>query len=471
MKDQQTSAQPAAARQTPIVTVSAGAEHSLYITSDGKLWAMGPNNCGQLGDGTDTQRHSPVQIASNVTAAAAGGEHSLYVTSDGKLWAMGQNGCGQLGDGTDTRRHTPVQIASNVSTVAAGTTHSLYITRDGNLWGMGGGTQIIEKIMERRIIRHIFRSDTFQTTVWRETHNQFGDKLGDNTTLARGMPTLVRRTPVQIASNVIAVAAGETHSLYVTRDGALWTMGQNEHGQLGDGTSCGHAPMQIASNVSAVAAGSQHSLYVTNDGKLWAMGQGDDGQLGDGNTLGSFTPVQIASDVIAVAAGAAHSLYVTRDGKLWGMGRNSSAQLGDCDSIMVDNMGRPIEDKRTLMLLKRASMIDEYGTPNFENQPAPVQIASDVIAVAAGDEHSLYITRDGKLWAMGTGPAVGSYTPVPVETRVPETRPAAPVVPDTPEEQNHLTEVTIRREFPKVGRNDSCPCGSGKKFKNCHGKM
>ncbi len=25
-------------------------------------------------------------------------------------------------------------------------------------------------------------------------------------------------------------------------------------------------------------------------------------------------------------------------------------------------------------------------------------------------------------------------------------------------------------EFPKVGRNDPCPCGSGKKYKNCHGK-
>ena len=29
---------------------------------------------------------------------------------------------------------------------------------------------------------------------------------------------------------------------------------------------------------------------------------------------------------------------------------------------------------------------------------------------------------------------------------------------------------TIRNEGPKIGRNDPCPCGSGKKYKNCHGK-
>ena len=31
-------------------------------------------------------------------------------------------------------------------------------------------------------------------------------------------------------------------------------------------------------------------------------------------------------------------------------------------------------------------------------------------------------------------------------------------------------QETIRRDMPKVGRNDPCPCGSGKKYKNCCGK-
>ncbi len=45
-----------------------------------------------------------------------------------------------------------------------------------------------------------------------------------------------------------------------------------------------------------------------------------------------------------------------------------------------------------------------------------------------------------------------------------ETGPAAPAEPEI-----KLPSVTIRRDTPKVGRNDPCPCGSGKKYKNCHG--
>jgi preprotein translocase subunit SecA len=54
----------------------------------------------------------------------------------------------------------------------------------------------------------------------------------------------------------------------------------------------------------------------------------------------------------------------------------------------------------------------------------------------------------------------------------PETAPAveAPEAPaPAAEEEVKLPTITIRREAPKVGRNDPCPCGSGKKFKNCHG--
>ena len=88
--------------------------HSLFIKSDGSLWAMGNNNYGQLGDGTTTQRSSPVQIVSSgVVQVAAGFEHSLFIKSDGSLWAMGNNIYGRLGDGTTTQRSSPVQIVSS----------------------------------------------------------------------------------------------------------------------------------------------------------------------------------------------------------------------------------------------------------------------------------------------------------------------------------------------------------------------
>jgi hypothetical protein len=84
-----------------VTAIAAGGGHSLFLKSDGSLWAMGENFYGQLGDGSNVSTNLPKQIiAANVTAIAAGMAHSLFLKNDGSLWAMGYNQAGQLGDGT-----------------------------------------------------------------------------------------------------------------------------------------------------------------------------------------------------------------------------------------------------------------------------------------------------------------------------------------------------------------------------------
>ena len=86
-------------------------DHSLFIKSDGSLWAMGYNGNGQLGDGSTTQRTSPVKVVDgNVSKISAGNFHSLFLKTDGSLWGMGRNFEGQLGDGTTTNRTSPVKV-------------------------------------------------------------------------------------------------------------------------------------------------------------------------------------------------------------------------------------------------------------------------------------------------------------------------------------------------------------------------
>jgi alpha-tubulin suppressor-like RCC1 family protein len=334
-----------------VAKVAAGSDHSLFLKSDGSLWAMGNNNFGQLGDGTaDNDNYNtnfPEQIvASNVTAIAAGGYHSLFLKSDGSLWAMGNNNFGQLGDGTtdndNYNTNFPEQIvASNVTAIAAGVFHSLFLKSDGSLWAMG--------------------------------NNNFG-QLGDGTTDNGNYNT---NLPEQIvASNVTAIAAGRFHSLFLKSDGSLWAMGYNASGQLGDGTyNQTNRPKQIvASNITAIAAGWTHSLFLKSDGSLWAMGYNGYGQLGDGTTdndnYQTNLPEEIvATNVTAIAAGYDHSLFLKSDGSLWAMGDNDDGELGD-------------------------------GTYNQATLPEQI-VATNVTAIAGGSDHSLFLKSDGSLWAMG----------------------------------------------------------------------
>ncbi len=118
---------------------------------------------------------------------------------------------------------------------------------------------------------------------------------------------------MQVATGVSQVSAGGYHSLFLKSDGTLWTVGSNEAGQLGDGTTTVRGtPVQIATGVSQVSAGGYHSLFLKSDGTLWAMGSNEEGQLGDDTTTARSIPVQVATHVAQVAAGRFHSMFLQK---------------------------------------------------------------------------------------------------------------------------------------------------------------
>ncbi|MBM7569509.1 RCC1 domain-containing protein [Paenibacillus sacheonensis] len=132
------------------VSIATGGSHSLAVKSDGTVWAWGNNTFGQLGDETTIERHTPVQVQGlgSVTAIAAGirGGHTLAVKSDGTVWAWGNNASGQLGDGSNINRSSPVQVTNldSVSAITAGTSHSFAVKRDGTVrsWGLNNYGQL-----------------------------------------------------------------------------------------------------------------------------------------------------------------------------------------------------------------------------------------------------------------------------------------------------------------------------------------
>ena len=92
--------------------LSAGLNHSLYVTRAGTVWSWGLNAQGQLGDGTLLQRLTPTQVAglTRVKAVATGNNHSLALRDDGTVWAWGSNAEGQLGGGSTSTRPAPLLV-------------------------------------------------------------------------------------------------------------------------------------------------------------------------------------------------------------------------------------------------------------------------------------------------------------------------------------------------------------------------
>ena len=186
--------------------ISAGYFHTMILKTDGTLWATGDNEYGQLGDGTTTNRSTPVQVMRDVQAVAAGGCHTMILKTDGTLWATGDNEYRQLGDGTTTNRSTPVQVMRDVQAVAAGVWHNMILKTDGTLWATG--------------------------------YNLNG-QLGDGTWTNRS-------TPVQVMRDVKAAAAGYRHTMILKTDGTLWATGCNSDGEFGDSTATYRStPVQI----------------------------------------------------------------------------------------------------------------------------------------------------------------------------------------------------------------------------------
>jgi alpha-tubulin suppressor-like RCC1 family protein len=346
-----------------IVKTAAGDGHNLLATADGLVLGWGLNNNGQTGVGGLPA--GPLQ-GKTIAAIAGGGAHSLALCADGSIYAWGQNLYGALGDGTTTSSNTPVAVKTDgalsgrkPSAVAAGSLHSLLLTADGSVFAWG--------------------------------YNFWG-QLGNGTTTTSNVPVRVNSTGALAGRRITAIAAGDVHSLALSADGSVFAWGSNGDGQLGDGTTIKRAtPVPVLSTgalagktVVAISAGEDHSLALTADGIVYAWGGNDYGQLGDGTTTRQTSPAAVlapagwgADPIVAIAAGDHHSLALTASGVAFAWGRNLSGQLGNGGTTQS---GSPVPVNATGVLAgRRVRSIHAGGSHSlavFANAGLPIITAT-----------------------------------------------------------------------------------------------
>uniref|UniRef100_A0A8C7KTB2 HECT and RLD domain containing E3 ubiquitin protein ligase 3 n=1 Tax=Oncorhynchus kisutch TaxID=8019 RepID=A0A8C7KTB2_ONCKI len=313
---------------------------------------------GGAGDPVYEPRSCQAFNGRGLKEVACGGRHSLFLLRDGRVYTCGSNRCGQLGH--DKPGDSPELVVAldtqKIGVVSCGQAHSMALNEQGQVfaWGAGGGGQLglgtaeetvpiprlIKKLCEHRISqimcgnKHcIALSKDGQLFTWGQ--NSSG-QLG----LGKGEPSTLSPQPLKSLSGIplAQITAGGDHSFALSLSGAVFGWGKNGAGQLGlndkqDRSVPCHIKFLRSQKVVYISCGDEHTAALTKDGGLFTFGDGSRGQLGHDSTNNEPLPRQVqelmGSEVSQIACGRHHTLaFVPSSGLVYAFGCNTNGQLG-----------------------------------------------------------------------------------------------------------------------------------------------
>jgi len=320
------------------------------------------------------------------------GNSVRFITADGKVMVWGENAGGSLGTGNYADSYTPLDISSSgdlagkrIIALAAGDNHCVALDTNGVLYSWG--------------------------------HNYYGP-LGSGDFNDRLYPGPVAAGALA-GKKVIYIAAGDHNTYAIAEDHRVYAWGWNYFGMLGDGlgdqsdnhNTCEPGIVDTTGvlkgkEIVSVAAGLWFVVALDKDGHLYSWGINDHGALGAGSNE-EMVNVPVAVDtggvlkgkkIVKIAAGEFFAMALDDEGHLYTWGENTYGQLGN--NTTADS--------------KVPVAVDTSG----------VLKGKKISAIAAGDQHCLALSDDGRLYAcgmndygqLGTQTTFGDSVPVEVYT-------------------------------------------------------
>ena len=366
--------------------IRCGYTHTSFVSKTGHVFTWGENSTGALGQGDYVPRRVPTRIhgIEEAHSVSCGYGHTVVLLKSGKALCFGE--------GSPTPALVRGDILNeHIYKVAAGNRFTAFYTREGSIYVSGPG---------------------IVATTWDDGAKDFGFEFGlsidDEDALEFAPDAFTMSAPKSdpfdlyqprkinmgdaTNSRIAFVAAGENHLVFLSTLGEVFTLGDNQYGQLGLGDTLERTVPTLVKafkgiRIIQVSAGSRHTAVLTNEGELYTFGCAKNGKLGlelEPTTRRVLVPTKVPlRDVGGTFVGCGHefTLILTQKKNILAFGDSSFGQLGDDSSFFT----APRPNGAFLVSLKG----DQF------------------VQIGCGGQHSAALSSSGTLYMAGNSRLLG----------------------------------------------------------------